>query len=128
MGQSQMLIIAVSVLIIGIAILAGTGFFQSDDVEINKKAMVNDVNHIVLQARRYYSRPYALGGGNYTYNGFAIPQSFRSNLNGSYSAVALTPKVLQITGVSARDSTCTMVAQIDSYGKASNWTFTGDFE
>jgi hypothetical protein len=128
MGQSQMLIIAVSVLIIGIAILAGTGFFQADEVEINKKAMVNDVNHIAMQARRYYSRPFALGGGNYTYNGFAVPRTFRSNLNGSYSTVVLSPKVLQITGVSGRDSTCTMVAQIDSYGKVSNWTFTGDFE
>ncbi len=128
MGQSQLLIIAVSVLIIGIAILAGTGFFQSDDLEINKKAMINDVNHIAMAARRYYTRPYALGGGNFSYSGFVVPQTYRSNLNGTYSAVALNPKVLQITGVSARDSACTMVAQIDSYGKSSNWTFTGDFE
>ena len=123
-----MLIIAISVLIIGIAILAGTGFFQSDEVEINKKAMINDINHIAQQARRYYSRPYALGGGNYTYNGYVVPLTFRSNLNGSYSVSVLTPKVLQINGVSGRDSTCTMAAQIDSYGKASNWSFTGDFE
>ena len=128
MGQSQLLIIAISVLIIGIAILAGTGFFQADDLEVNKKAMVNDINHIAMTARRYYTRPYALGGGNYNYSGFVVPRNYSSNLNGSYSAIALTPKVLQITGVSARDTTCTMVAQIDSYGKASNWSFTGDFE
>lgn len=128
MGSSQMLIVAISVLIIGIAILAGTGFFQSDEVEINKKAMINDINHIAMSARRYYSRPYALGGGNYTYDGYVVPLSFRSNLNGSYSAVVLEPKVLQIAGVSGRDSTCTVVAQIDSFGKASNWIFTGDFE
>ncbi len=128
MGQSQLLIIAISVLIIGIAILAGTGFFQSDEVEINKKAMINDVNHIAMAARRYYSRPYALGGGNFSYVGFAIPRTYSSNLNGSYSAVAVSAQVLQITGVSAKDTTCTVVARIDTYGKASNWTFTGDFE
>ncbi len=128
MGQSQLLIIAISVLIIGIAILAGTGFFQSDDLEINKKAMINDINHIAMAARRYYSRPYALGGGNFTYNGFSVPLTYQSNLNGRYSSSVVGPKVLQITGVSARDSSCTMTAQIDSYGKSSNWTFTGDFE
>ncbi len=128
MGQSQLLIIAISVLIIGIAILAGAGFFQSDDIELNKKAMINDVNHIAMAARRYYTRPYALGGGNYSYNGFVVPRTYSSNLNGSYSTVTLSPGVLQIRGVSAKDSTCTMVAQIDTYGKASNWTFTGDFE
>ena len=123
-----MLIIAISVLIIGIAILAGTGFFQDDEIEINKKAMINDINHIAMNARRYMSRPYALGGGNYTYNGYVVPQTFQTNLNGRYSATALAPKVLQITGVSSKDSSNTIVAQIDSYGKASNWTFTGDFE
>ena len=128
MGQSQLLIIAISVLIIGIAILAGTGFFQSDDLELNRKAMVNDINHIASAARRYYTRPYALAGGNYTYNGFVVPRTYTTNLNGTYTATPVTPKVLQITGVSARDTTCTMSAQIDSYGKASNWTFTGDFE
>ncbi len=128
MGQSQMLIIAISVLIIGIAILAGTGFFQSDEIEINKKAMINDINHIAMAARRYYSRPYALGGGNFTYNGFTVPQTYQSNLNGTYSASIVNPKVMQIVGVSSKDTTCTMSAQIDSNGKASNWTFTGDFE
>ncbi len=128
MGQSQLLIIAISVLVIGIAILAGTGFFQSDEVEINKKAMINDINHIAMAARRYYSRPYALGGGNFSYGGFVVPSTYQSNLNGRYSATVLTPKSLQIMGISGRDSSCTMIAKIDSYGKASNWTFTGDFE
>ncbi len=128
MGQSQLLIIAISVLVIGIAILAGTGFFQSDEVEINKKAMINDINHIAMAARKYYSRPYALGGGNFAYNGFVVPSTYQSNLNGRYTATVLTAKTLQITGISGKDSSCTMVAQIDSYGKASNWTFTGDFQ
>ena len=37
MGQSQMLIIAISVLIIGIAIAAGAGFFSDEETEANKK-------------------------------------------------------------------------------------------
>lgn len=128
MGQSQLLIIAVSVLIIGIAILAGTGFFVADEVDANKKAMVNDVNHIAMNAVRYYRKIRPLGGGGYSYNGYVVPVSFQSNLNGKYSAMVVNPQVLQIMGTSGRDSSCTMVAQIDTYGKASAWTFTGDFQ
>jgi hypothetical protein len=128
MGQSQLLIIMISVLIIGIAILAGTGFFQADEIDSNKKAMINDIHNITANAVRYYRRIPALGGGGYSFNGYAVPTQYQSNLNGRYSVTALNPNVLQITGISGRDSACTMTTQIDKYGKASNWTFTGDFE
>ena len=128
MGQSQLLIIAISVLVIGIAIAAGTGMFQDEDVETNKKAMINDVNHIAQNAVRYYRRIPALGGGGYSYTGYVLPIGFRSNLNGSYSTNPLTKDILQITGLSARDTNNTLVTQIDTYGKASSWTFTGDFQ
>jgi hypothetical protein len=128
MGQSQILIIAISILIIGISILAGTGFFSDDEIEANKKAMINDVNHIAMNATRYYRRIGALGGGGYSYLGYALPGGYRSNLNGKYSVNPVSKSVLQIAGVSSRDTNNTMVAQIDTYGKASNWTFTGDFE
>jgi hypothetical protein len=118
----------ISVLIIGIAILAGTGFFQADEIDSNKKAMINDIHHVAANAVRYYRRIPALGGGGYSYNGYNVPIQYQSNLNGRYSTNVLDPNTLQIIGVSGRDSTCTMTTQIDKFGKASNWTFTGDFE
>jgi hypothetical protein len=128
MGQSQLLIIAISVLIVGIAILAGTGFFQADDIEANKKAMIDDVHHIAADAVRYYRRIPALAGGGYKYDGYALPNGFQSNLNGRYITTVISSQVLEVTGMSGLDTTDTMVADIDTYGKASNWTFTGDFQ
>lgn len=128
MGQSQLLIIAISVLIIGIAILAGVGYFQSDDIEANKKAMIDDVHHIAANAVRYYRRIPALGGGGSKYDGYTLPQGYQSNLNGRYTTTVKSSQVLEVTGMSGMDSTDTMVADIDTYGKASNWTFTGDFQ
>ena len=128
MGQSQLLIIAISVLIIGIAIAAGAGLFSDDETEANKKAMVNDVSHIAMNAVRYYRRIPALGGGGYNYSGFGLAPGFRSNLNGSYSVNALSKDILEIRGVSSRDTNNTMTVQIDKYGKAYDWTFTGDFD
>jgi len=128
MGQSQLLIIAISVLIIGIAVLAGAGFFESDDIDANKKEMINDFHHIAINAVRYYRRIPALGGGGYKYDGYVLPGGYRSNLNGRYSITVVNSQTLEITGVSALDSTDTMTADIDIDGKASNWTFDGDFQ
>ena len=128
MGQSQLLIIAISVLIIGIAILAGVGYFRSSDTDANKKAMINDVNQVAHLAVRYYSRPASLGGGNHSFTGFEIPSKFQSDLNGRYSALVVSPNVLQITAISARDSNNTIVTEIDTNGEPSNWTFSGDFQ
>jgi hypothetical protein len=128
MGQSQILIIAISVLIIGIAILAGSGFFSDEEVDANKKAMINDMNHIAMNAGRYYRRIAALDGGGFSYMGYVLPVGYRTNLNGTYSTNPLSKDVLQIMGVSNRDTTDTITAQVDKSGRASNWTFTGDFE
>lgn len=128
MGQSQFLVIVISVFIIGIAILAGTGFFDSGEIEANKSAIVGDINQIAHLAVRFYAKPSALGGGGHCYAGFAVPNKFRHNQNGAYRAVVLTPTILQVTGLSAKDTNSTVTAQIDTYGKASNWTFAGDFQ
>jgi hypothetical protein len=128
MGQNQIFIILIGAILIGIAILGGLGAFSDDEVDANKKVMVNDVQHIGANAARYYRRITALNGGGYSYMGYVLPNGYRSNLNGSYSTNPLSKTVLQISGVSTRDSNNTMVAQIDTYGKASNWTFTGDFQ
>jgi len=128
MGQSQLLIIAISVLIIGIAIMDGTGFFQSDDVDANKKAMIDDFHHIAANAVRFYRRIPALGGGGYKFDSYVLPGGYRSNLNGRYTANVVSSQVLEITGVSELDSTDTMTADIDTYGKITNWTFGGDFQ
>jgi hypothetical protein len=128
MGQSQLLIIMLSVLIIGIAILAGAGFFSDDNVDANKKAMINDFHHIAVNAVRYYRRIPALGGGGYKYDGYVLPVGYRANLNGRYSVVVKNSKTLEIDGVSALDSTDTMVTDIDENGRAANWTFAGDFQ
>ena len=128
MGQSQLLIIMISVLIIGIAILAGAGFFSDDNVDANKKAMINDVHHIAVNAVRYYRRIPALGGGGYKYDGYILPDGYRSNLNGRYSVVVKDSRTIEVDGVSALDSTDTVVSDIDQDGRVSNWTFAGDFQ
>lgn len=118
----------ISVLIIGIAILAGSGFFSDDNVDANKKAMINDVHHIAVNAVRYYRRIPALGGGGYKYDGYVLPVGYRSNLNGRYAVTVKSSTVLEVTATSSIDSSDVLIADIDQNGRATNWTFEGDFQ
>ena len=116
MGQSQLLVIAVTVLVIGLAVVGAVYYFHSDEVASNKNAMINDINQIAHVSVRYFVRPVDLEGGGHSFIGFEIPNKFRSNLNGSYTAQVLSPFVLQITGTSSRDSNNTITTQIGTDG------------
>ncbi len=117
MGQTQFLVIIISVFIIGIAILAGAGFFDTGETDASKRAIVTDINQIAHIAIRYYTKPAALGGGGHSYVGFVVPGRLQTNLNGSYRAVALSPTALQIIALSNLDTSNAVIAQIDTYGK-----------
>lgn len=128
MGQSQLLLIVVGILIAVLAFVTGAGLLLSEDVEAAKKAIINDMNSIAGSARRYYARPASMVGGNNQFTGYVIPVRFRKNNNGVYSTTVINPKVLQITGKWSRDTTAGITVRIDYLGKASGWTFFGDFE
>jgi hypothetical protein len=128
MGQSQLLLITAGVLIAILAFATAAGLLLSEDQEAAKKAMINDMNSIAGNARRYYVRPASMVGGNNQFTGYVVPVRFRKNSNGVYSATVINPKVLQITGKWSRDTTAGIIVRIDNLGKASGWTFFGDFE
>jgi hypothetical protein len=128
MGQSQLLLISIGVLIVGIAIFTAAGMFGNGDSDANKNAIIGDINQVARLAIRYCSKPLGLGGGGNSFVGFVLPNKFRTNLNGVHTQAALTPTILQITGVSALNSISTATSYIDTYGNASNWTFTRDCE
>jgi hypothetical protein len=127
LGQSQFLLIVVGVLIILLAIFAGSGLFKSSETDANRSAIVSDINQIAHLAARYYAKPSALNGGGHSYMGFELPNKFKADLNGQYRVSAMNATTLQIVGLSALDTDNTVTTHIDSYGKALNWSFTGDF-
>ncbi len=127
MGQQQMLLVLLGILIIGIAIAASFGLFSSEEVEQNKQAMIHDILNICIYAKRYYVRPVSMGGGSRSFVGFTVPTKLQSTANGSYS---VNPTVTDLTliGVSSTSATNTMSVVLNNQGKLSSWSFTGDFQ
>ncbi|NIS38712.1 hypothetical protein GWN26_11755, partial [Candidatus Saccharibacteria bacterium] len=52
MGQQQLLLIVLSVIIVGVAIAVGVNMFQSSAVDANRQAMITDLVNYSAKAQR----------------------------------------------------------------------------
>jgi len=98
MGQQQLLLIVLGVIIVGIAVVVGINVFTASSFQSNQDAVVADCTTLASMAQQYYRKPTALGGGGNTFTGWAIPAQLAATGNGTYTA-AVTPQQVVITGV-----------------------------
>jgi len=98
MGQQQLLLIVLGVIIVGIAIAVGITMFSSSSVSANRDAVVNDLNNLASKAQQYWRKPAEMAGGNRSFLNFALDTRDTANANGSYS-VNVTADMVLITGV-----------------------------
>ena len=69
MGQQQLLLIILGVIIVGLAIAVGITMFRDNAVSTNRDAIANDLMHLAAKARHFYKRPTSLGGGGHNFTG-----------------------------------------------------------
>jgi Tfp pilus assembly protein PilE len=71
MGQQQLLLIILGVIVVGIAVAVGITMFQDNAVSANRDAVVNDLVNLAARAQQYFRRPTSLGGGQNSFNGLS---------------------------------------------------------
>jgi hypothetical protein len=131
MGQQQLLLIILGVIIVGIAIAVGISMFSSSSVQSNKDAIVNDLNNLAADAYQYKIRPTTMGGGGGNYGGYTVRAVLASNANGTYTpttAVAAGAQSFSLTGNSAPYPGSTVTATLDSTGALTSFTYAGQFQ
>ncbi len=122
MGQQQLLLIILGVIIVGIAIAVGISMFSSGTIQANKDAIINDLNNLAANAYQYRIRPTTMGGGGGGYTGYAIPTKLASNENAAYTVGSISATSMTFTGTSGQGYG-TVIAVLDSTGKLG--TFSG---
>ncbi len=94
MGQQQILLIILGVIVAGIAVIVGIAMFQDNAVDHNRAAVIGDLKKLAIKAEQYYTKPTTLGGGGNTFialtadaTGLAqlATTAFTNNANGTYS-------------------------------------------
>ncbi len=74
MGQQQLLLIILGIIIIGIAITVGISLFNANATESKRNNIINDLVHLASEAQKYYRTPKAMGGGQLSFEGWQIPK------------------------------------------------------
>ena len=97
MGQQQLLLIVLGVIVVGIAVVVGINLFNASAEEANKDGIVSDCTNLGAMAQQYYKKPASMGGGAQTFTGWVIPTGLIATANGDYSE-AISPQSVTITG------------------------------
>ncbi len=98
MGQQQLLLIVLGVIIVGIAIVVGINLFNASAVQANRDGVVADLTNLSASAQQYYKKPTALGGGGLSFVGYTIPDGLSSNPNGTFAIASAAAGQLVING------------------------------
>ena len=115
MGQQQLLLLVLGIVIVGLAVVVGIQAFGENQTKANADAMVNDGVRIASDAQAWALKPQAFGGPDpatedigdatfsqlgYTLGGSGCAATEYGNLNGCF-ATASAAGQLTITGTNA---------------------------
>ncbi|MBP8975988.1 MAG: hypothetical protein KBG83_04655 [Bacteroidetes bacterium] len=86
MGQQQLMLVILGLLIVGIAIALGVSLFSANAEESCRSAIVDDLLFFANQARAYYWKPASMAGGGKSFTGLTLSQisNFSENENARY--------------------------------------------
>ena len=93
MGQQQLLLIVLGVIIVGIAVVVGINVFTASSSQANRDAVISDLTNLASLAQQFYRKPTALGGGGNTFTGWTIPTALATTGNGTYTATVTDQSV-----------------------------------
>jgi hypothetical protein len=129
MGQQQLLLIILGVIIVGIAIAVGLQLFQSGSIGANSDGVINDCMNIAAHADQYRIRPQAMGGGGGEFTGYQLPVRMATTGNGTYTVTATADNVTIIGTSTPYNATWQLVYDPSQATDAARyvWTPTGDF-
>ena len=121
MGQQQLLLIVLGVIIVGIAIAVGISMFKSNAQSSNRDQVINDMNNLAAKAQQFYRKPTAMAGGGQSFGapsasipGFTLAPVDTGNANGSYYVTDASTFTAGAYKAPPTTHSATTVGQVDS--------------
>lgn len=96
MGQQQLLLILLGIVVVGIAIFVGITLFRSNAIEAKRANVTNELVNLAAMAQQYYQKPSSLGGGSRKFTGWSIPPELATTQNGHFTAQITADQVVLV--------------------------------
>ncbi|MEM8559345.1 MAG: hypothetical protein AAGG50_16105 [Bacteroidota bacterium] len=103
MGQQQLLLLVLGIVIVGLAVVVGIQAFSENQTKANADAQVNDAIRIASDAQAWALKPTAFGGGNGVFNGLGTnglaKLGYELGDNGSTPATGAADQYENLNGI-----------------------------
>jgi hypothetical protein len=86
MGQQQLLLIVLGIIIVGVAVFVGISIFRANAIESKRNNVLNECINLAGMAQQYYLKPTSMGGGGKSFTGWSVPLSLTTTANGRFEA------------------------------------------
>lgn len=140
MGQQQLLLLVLGIVIVGIAVVAGIQAFSEGKTKATRDAAVSDATRIISDVQAWYLKPTAFGGGgedpanwggvSWSSIGIDVPaDSAYQTVNGCISLVGTANTGVSIgiatttAGECAEDEFATVSVTSASASDGISWTY-----
>jgi hypothetical protein len=98
MGQQQLLLIVLGMIIVGIAVIFSITLFRQNAIDSKRDLLLNECGNLAMDAMKYYKKPVTLGGGGNTFVGWTIPEVITTTATGYYYSAAIFKDSVLIVG------------------------------
>jgi hypothetical protein len=124
MGQQQLLLIILGVIIVGISIAVGIAQFGAHSTQANKDGVIASLITVSSNAYQFKIRPNTMGGGGGAYTGYTIPGKMAKDDNGTYTLGTVATNSIEVKGTSTVNTAWVATCTTDDTGRT-GITFTG---
>ena len=116
MGQQQLLLIVLAMILVGIAVIFAITLFRQKAVDSKRDLLINEGGNIATDALLYFKKPVGFGGGGNSFYGWTIPPSIVTTAAGNYVATIFSDSVIIIgTGNDVTNGTDSVRVQFSVY-------------
>ena len=101
MGQQQLLLLVLAVIIVGISIVVGIGMFNKHAEKANIDMVVTELMEMAGLAHQYYLKPTSMGGGGSKFTGLTVNDltaAKDSPIGTQFSLMVIDSATAKITG------------------------------
>lgn len=96
MGQQQLLLVILGIIIVGVAIALSIQLFRTNAIDRKREILIDESQNIAAIALSYYKRPRMMGGGSKSFTGWQIPTQLISTESGTYVSQVFSDSVIII--------------------------------
>ncbi len=101
MGQTQLFLVVLGMMLIGIAIYVGVSMFSANTMEDSRNAIIVDLQNFAARANVYYWKPATQGGGGKSFANITMSHVYPmdENANARYHIESAQDDQCVISGV-----------------------------